>query len=104
MSYHLIGLVDDPATRDRIATYQFQMERLVINLLSKNRNIALTQIEEARKRALDYVKKLGNESFSIEQEAQSTRLAVVMLEKSFRFIQEVIETPDEEESPKGESE
>ncbi len=104
MSYHLIGLIDDPATRDGIATYQFQMERLVIHLLSKNRDIALAQIEEARERALDFVKKLGNENFSIEYEAQSTRLAVLMLEKSFRFIREVIETPDNEEPANGESE
>jgi hypothetical protein len=63
-------------------------------LLDHDRSTALAQIENARNRAINNVKKLGSDVVPMEQEARTLRLAVGLLEKTFDRLREIYSSSD----------
>ena len=81
--------IDDIAVRDAIYIFQTYIESTIGNLLDRDRNIALAQIETARSRAMQNVKEMGSDVVPMEQEAKTLRLAVGLLEKTFDRLHEI---------------
>ncbi|HEY7247646.1 MAG TPA: hypothetical protein VH678_27570 [Xanthobacteraceae bacterium] len=76
--------IDDIAVRDAIDIFQTYIESTIGNLLDRDRNIALAQIETARSRAMQNVKEMASDVVPIEQEAKTLCLAIGLTGKDFR--------------------
>jgi hypothetical protein len=82
--------IGDPDIRDAIDLFQTEMELWLLNLLSKDRDIALAQINAARNRMLDAFEKSRVEGAE-DRERKTLRVAFALLEKSFDRMAGTIE-------------
>jgi hypothetical protein len=93
--------IDDIVVRDAIDIFQTYIESAIGNLLDPDRNKALTQIEDARSRAMQNVKEMGSDVVPMEQEAKTLRLAIGLLEKTCDRLREIYSSSegDDESAP-----
>jgi hypothetical protein len=87
--------IEDAAARDGVYAFQTQMEVIVLSLLDEDRDIALTQIEEARVISIDNVKNVGVGFLSIARHPKAGRVVTAMLKRTFERLRIVIEAPDD---------
>ena len=88
--------IDDIAVRDAIDIFQTYIESTIGNLLDRDRNMALAQIESARSRTIQNVKEMGSDVVPMEQEAKTLRLAVGLLEKTFDRLRKLHSSSDDD--------
>lgn len=78
--------IKDRNVRDAVDIFQMQMEIFILDLLGEDRDAAVSAIDETRSRTINYVKNLGSEFGSIDDEAKSIGLALAILEKTFERL------------------
>lgn len=97
--------VEDWPTRNAIEMIRFSYERIIWDLLNDDADKALAYLELARQRAFDYIKNLGSETFSMDEEMKSARIAIAVLEESFEgLIRLTREEADDKGSPAADGE
>jgi len=88
--------IEDWPTRAAVDLYQTQMEFLVLKLLHKDRDIALTKLVEARDAALSHLKNLGSDFIPMGDEMKSTRIALAILENTFDRLMSAVQSPKDD--------
>jgi hypothetical protein len=83
--------IDDIAVRDAVDIYQTQMELFVLQLLDKNRDIALTQIGTFRQTVLNHAENLLGSEFA--------PIAIAIIEMTHDRLREMIEARDNPDAP-----
>jgi hypothetical protein len=93
--------IEDIDIRDAIELYMGEMTLTFLDLLCKDHDIALVQIEEARQHALSNIKNVGSEFTPIGSDIKSRRIAIALAEATFDMLRRIVQSMKDDEPPIG---